>query len=113
MLTPVVSPEAVAAGRQFQQQFLQELPGLMGQPGEALRHHAAWYSSENFALRLYQHVCMWPDTNKQVAKAVRLVKIVFTYYLHHLQTVLLDGSRSFVLKPQLEDMLFCSCGSEP
>lgn len=46
MLRPVVSPEAVAAGRKFQQAFLQELPGLMGQPGEALRHHAAWYSPE-------------------------------------------------------------------
>lgn len=43
-LRPVVSPEAVRAGRRFQQQFLEELPGLMVRPGEALRHHLAWYS---------------------------------------------------------------------
>ncbi|DBA73425.1 TPA: hypothetical protein ACH3X1_011462 [Trebouxia sp. C0004] len=41
-LRPVVSPEAVRAGRRFQQQFLEELPGLMMRPGEALRHHLAW-----------------------------------------------------------------------
>ncbi len=42
-LRPVVSAEAVRAGRKFQQQLLQELPGLMIRPGEALRHHLAWY----------------------------------------------------------------------
>ena len=42
-LRPVVSPEAVKAGRKFQHQFLRELPGLMVRPGEALRHHLAWY----------------------------------------------------------------------
>ena len=36
------SAEAVKVGRKFQGQFLRELPGLMGQPGEALRHHLAW-----------------------------------------------------------------------
>jgi len=43
-LRAVVSPEAVRAGRRFQQQVLEELPGLMVRPGEALRHHLAWYS---------------------------------------------------------------------
>ena len=43
-LRPVVSAEAVRAGRRFQQQLLQEVPGLMVRPGEALRHHLAWYS---------------------------------------------------------------------
>lgn len=41
-LKPEVSPEAVRVGRKFQGQLLRELPGLMGQPGEALRHHLAW-----------------------------------------------------------------------
>lgn len=38
----LVSAEAVRVGRKFQRQFLQELPGLMARPGEALRHHSAW-----------------------------------------------------------------------
>lgn len=42
-LRPLVSAEAVRAGRKFQRQFLLELPGLMARPGEALRHHSAWY----------------------------------------------------------------------
>ena len=42
-LRPLVSAEAVRVGRKFQRQFLQELPGLMARPGEALRHHSAWY----------------------------------------------------------------------
>lgn len=54
MLRPVVSPQAVEIGRKFQQEFLQELPGLMGQPGEALRHHAAWYTSLLHALCIYK-----------------------------------------------------------
>ena len=42
MLRPSVSAETVTVGRKFQRQVLQELPGLMARPGEALRHHSAW-----------------------------------------------------------------------
>jgi hypothetical protein len=51
-LRPVVSPEAVRAGRSFQQQFLEELPGLMVRPGEALRHHLAWYSPHHVSFTM-------------------------------------------------------------
>lgn len=47
-LGPEVSADTVRVGRRFQQQLLQELPGLMKQPGEALRHHSAWYSPDRF-----------------------------------------------------------------
>lgn len=44
MLRPVVSAKTVRVGRRFQQHILKELSGLMVRPGEALRHHSAWYS---------------------------------------------------------------------
>ena len=59
MLRPVVSAEAVRVGRRFQQQFLQELPGLVGQPGEALRHHSAWYGPD-FCFRLFGYCWVCP-----------------------------------------------------
>ena len=56
-LRPVVSPEAVRAGRRFQQQFLGELPGLMVRPGEALRHHLAWYSPHHDSSSVTSSMC--------------------------------------------------------
>ncbi|KAL0043408.1 hypothetical protein WJX79_003790 [Trebouxia sp. C0005] len=56
-LRPVVSAEAVRAGRRFQQQFLEELPGLMVRPGEALRHHLAWCGAILCDSLLWQAPC--------------------------------------------------------
>ena len=58
-LRAVVSPEAVRAGRRFQQQFLEELPGLMVRPGEALRHHLAWYGPHHVSSSVSSS--MWSD----------------------------------------------------
>ncbi|KAL0045726.1 hypothetical protein WJX82_002854 [Trebouxia sp. C0006] len=56
-LRAVVSPEAVWAGRRFQQQVLEELPGLMVRPGEALRHHLAWCGAILCDSLLWQAPC--------------------------------------------------------
>ena len=94
VLRPVVSPEAVAVGRKFQQELLRELPGLMGQPGEALRHHAAWYSPEVctlLSLAMHQlYLCARISYHTGSQKAVHLVKaVVFT--IHRLLTGQIQG----------------------
>ena len=83
-LRPVVSPEAVRAGRLFQQQFLEELPGLMVRPGEALRHHLAWYgphhvSSSVSSSMLSATTCLQSQvrssTLHRVPSSMRLAKV--------------------------------------
>ena len=113
VLRPVVSPEAVAVGRKFQQELLRELPGLMGQPGEALRHHAAWYSPEVctlLSLAVHQLcLCAPYIISHRLPKSCALGQ---GCCLHHTQTSYWTDPGSLPCTPQLQDTPLCSCGTD-
>ena len=72
-LRPLVSAEAVRVGRKFQRQFLQELLGLMARPGEALRHHSAWYGPP--------HLSSWYRTSVSLSFIVTTINIYIMSFL--------------------------------